>query len=157
MHGVLLTLSPKRLAQIEAEPETVDDVLEARDEQEIPGLLDIGNAWDAIDVLLSDRGKDPVLGDVVLGRTGEELDGTEAKSARILSPTRVAEVASKLAAISRTLVKDRYPSLAAKQPHGRLGKDPAEIEGLEVLISRVMQLYGTAARQKHGMLCIIVA
>jgi hypothetical protein len=62
MHGILITLSTKRLAQLEEDPETLEDVLDARHEQPIPGLLDIGKAWDALDVMLSDRGKDALLG-----------------------------------------------------------------------------------------------
>ena len=42
MYGVMITLSPKRLAQLEGDPETLEDVLEARHDTEIPGLLDLG-------------------------------------------------------------------------------------------------------------------
>jgi hypothetical protein len=92
MFGILITLSPKRLAVLEEDPETLIDVVESRDEQPIPGLLDIGNAWDALDIMLSDRGKDALLGDAVLGRSGRKFgDG----SARVLGRARVAEIAKR--------------------------------------------------------------
>jgi hypothetical protein len=154
-HGILITLSPKRLAQIEAEPETLEDVVDARDEQPIPGLLDLGSAWDALDVLLSDRGAHAVLGDAVLARSGRELDGTEF-AAHLIAPARVAEVARALGDLPATLVKDRYRTLAAKKVHGGLGNDPEEIDGLNVLLRRVIALYQDAAKQKHSMLALLV-
>ena len=52
MHAILITMSSKRLAQIQEDPDTLADVLEARHETEIPGLLDLGTAWNALDTLL---------------------------------------------------------------------------------------------------------
>jgi len=75
MHAILITMSPKRLAQIQEDPETLADVIEARHETEIPGLLDLGTAWNALDALLSEGGKDTILGDAVLARSGEIDDG----------------------------------------------------------------------------------
>ena len=102
MYGVLITLSPKRLAQLEADPETLEDVLEARHETEIPGLLDLGVTWDALDVLLSDRGKDAAPRRRGPRRAaGEPLEVEAAfQSARVLDAKRVAEIAKKLDALA---------------------------------------------------------
>jgi hypothetical protein len=155
-HGILITLSAKRLSQLEAEPETLEDVVDARDETVIPGLLDLGNAWDALDVLLSDRGEHAVLGDAVLARTGEEFEGTELHDVRVIAPARVVEVARALALLPAKLVSDRYRQLAAKRVHGGLGNDPDEIEGLELLLRRVIALYQEAAQKQHSMLALRV-
>ncbi|MEO6772339.1 MAG: DUF1877 family protein [Kofleriaceae bacterium] len=159
MYGVMITLSPKRLTQLESDPETLEDVLEARHETEIPGLLDLGVTWDALDVILSDRGKDAVLGDAVLGRSGRPLavEGSF-QSARVLDAKRVAEVAKKLEGLGATHVKDRYPSLAAAKVHGKLGAQPddEECEGLEIITKRLVAIYKDAARQNHQMLVMIV-
>ncbi len=154
-HGILLTLSAKRLTQLEAEPEILEDVVDARDEQPIPGLLDLGSAWDALDVLLSDRGAHAVLGDAVLARSGRELDGTDF-AVRLIGPARVAEVSRALSDLPANLIKDRYPTLAAKKVQGKLGNDPEEIVGLDLLLRRVIALYQDAAKQKHSMLAVLV-
>jgi hypothetical protein len=160
MYGVMITLSPKRLAQIEGDPETLEDVLEARHDTEIPGLLDLGVTWDALDVILSDRGKDALLGDAVLGRSGRPLEVEASfQSARVLDAKRVAEIAQKLETLAATHVKDRYPSLAAAKVHGKLGANPddEEREGLEIIAKRVIALYKDAAKQNHQMLVMIVS
>jgi hypothetical protein len=160
MYGVMITLSPKRLAQLEGDPETLEDVLEARHDTEIPGLLDLGVTWDALDVIFSDRGKDEVLGDAVLGRSGRplEVEGSF-QSARVLDAKRVAEIAKKLEGLASAHIKDRYPSLAAAKVHGKLGADPddEEREGLEIIAKRVVALYKDAAKQNHQMLVMIVS
>jgi hypothetical protein len=155
MFGILITLSAKRLAVLEEDPETLMDVVEAREEQEIPGLLDIGNAWDALDVMLSDRGKDDLLGDAVLGRSGKKFgDG----SARVLGPARVAEIAKRLDSIAPTLIASRYGALASAKAHGKVGSKPddEEREALELLLARVTALYKDAAKQQHSMLLLLV-
>jgi hypothetical protein len=155
-HAILITLSQKRLSQLVDDPETLEDVVEARSEQPIPGLLDLGTSWDALDVLLSDRGKDAVLGDAVIGRTGEELDGHSFEDCRLLAPARVAEIAKALAALPAKLVADRYRILAHKAVHAELGHDQDEIAPLELILKRVIALYQDAARQKHAMLALRV-
>jgi hypothetical protein len=155
MFGILITLSPKRLAVLEEDPETLIDVVEAREEEAIPGLLDIGNAWDAIDVMLSDRGKDPLLGDAVLGRSGRKFgDG----SARLLGPARVAEIAKKLDSLPPDHVAARYGSLVDAKAHAKVGAEPddEEREALQLLLSRVIALYKDAANQKHSMLLMLL-
>jgi hypothetical protein len=159
MYGVIITLSPKRLAQVEGDPETLEDVLEARHETAIPGLLDLGVTWDALDVIFSDRGKDAVLGDAILGRSGRklELEGSF-QSARVLGPARVTEVAKKLESLGAGHIKDRYPALAAAKVHGKLGAKPddEEREGLEIIAKQLVALYKDAAKQQHSMLLMIV-
>ncbi len=160
MYGILITCSAKRLAQIEGDPETLEDVLEARHDTEIPGLLDIGKTWDALDVMLSDRGKDVVLGDAVLARSGRPIGNEDGvfESARLIAPARVAEIAKKLMELGPSFVKDRYKSLAGKKVHGEFGEKPddEELAGLQIVYGRVVALYQDAAKQKHSMLTIIV-
>ncbi len=160
MYGVIITLSPKRLAQVEADPETLEDVVEARHETAIPGLLDLGVTWDALDVIYSDRGKDAVLGDAVLGRSGRkfELEGPF-QSARLLGPARVAEIAARLDKLDAGHIKARYPSLQTTQVHGKLGAKPddEEREGLEIIAKRLVALYKEAAKQEYSMLLMIVS
>jgi hypothetical protein len=155
-HGILITLSTKRLAQLEQDPDTLEDVIEARDETPIPGLLDLGSAWDALDCLLSSRGEHAVLGDAVLARTGRELEDTSFDHVRLIAPARVVEVAKALAQLPAKLVAERYRTLAGKKVHGNLGNDEDEIEGLELLLRRVIALYQDAAKQQHSMLALLV-
>jgi hypothetical protein len=161
MYGVLITLSPKRLVQLEEDPETLEEVLEARHETPIPGLLDLGKTWDALDVMLSERGKDAVLGDAVLGRSGRALHAGAGEhaygSARVLAPARVAEISAKLDALAATHVKDRYSALATAKVHGKFGEQPddEERDGLEIVLRRLVALYKDAAKQKHSMLLVV--
>jgi hypothetical protein len=143
MHAILITMSPKRLAQIQEDPDTLPDVIEARHETEIPGLLDLGTAWNALDALLSEGGKDTILGDAVLARSGEPFD-SDFKSARLLTPARVSEIAKKL------------EGLKAGALVGRHEGDDEEREALEVLVKRVVALYQGAAKQKISILALLV-
>lgn len=155
-HGILITLSAKRLSQLVDDPETLEDVIDARDETAIPGLLDIGNAWDALDAIVSDRGAHAVLGDALLARSGTELDDVSFDHARLLPPARVVEVAKALTALPKGVVTARYGSLASQKLEGGLGRDREEIEGLELLLRRVIALYQDAAKQQHSMLALLV-
>ncbi|HEY3804823.1 MAG TPA: DUF1877 family protein [Kofleriaceae bacterium] len=155
MFGILITLSAKRLAVLQEEPETLMDVVEAREEEEIPGLLDIGNAWDALDFILSERGKDDLLGDAVLGRSGKKFgDG----SARVLGPARVTEIAKRLESLAPSHVASRYGALANAKAHGKVGATPddEEREALELLLRRMIALYKDAAKQQHSMLLMLL-
>ncbi len=159
MYGVMITLSPKRLAQIEGDPETLEDVLDARHETEIPGLLDLGVTWDAFDVIYSDRGKDAILGDAILGRSGRKLVGDGSyQSARVVDAKRVGEIAKRLEELGTAHVKERYTALAAAKAHGNLGAkhDEEEREGLQILAKQLIALYKDAAKQSHQMLVLIV-
>jgi hypothetical protein len=143
MHAILLTMSQKRLAQCQEDPETLADVIEARHETEIPGLLDLGTAWSQLDAILSDAGKDSVLGDAILARSGEPWD-TDFKSARLLAPARVAEIAKKLEGLKAATVLGRHDG------------DAEEKEALGVLIKQLVSLYSGAAKAKHALLSVIV-
>src|SRR5688572_23362459 len=72
MDALLCTLSPKRLALIEDDPDVLTELIEARHEQQIPGLLDLGNTWHALDIMLGD-GKDEVLADALVARNGKKM------------------------------------------------------------------------------------
>lgn len=143
MHAILITMSPKRLAQIQEDPDTLADVIEARHETAIPGLLDLGTAWSQLDALLSDAGKDAVLGDAVLARTGEPFD-SDFKSARLLTATRVAEVAKKLEGMKAATVLGRHSG------------DAEEREALALLLKQLVSLYLGAAKAKHSLLAVLV-
>jgi hypothetical protein len=145
MHGILISCSQKRISQLESDPETLEDVVDARTETQIPGLLDLGSSWDALDLLLSARGKDPVLGDAVLARSGRELEDVAFEEARLIPPPRVAEVAKALAALPANVIAERTK-----------GGDPEDIEALQIIFKRVVQLYQDAAKQKMSMLALRV-
>lgn len=143
MHAILITMSQKRLAQIQEDPDTLADVIEARHETPIPGLLDLGTAWTQLDALLSEAGKDAVLGDAVLARTGEPFD-SDFKSARLLPAPRVAEIARRLEAMKAATVLGRHDG------------DAEEREALGVLIKQLVSLYSGAAKAKHSLLALLV-
>ena len=144
-HGILISCSNKRLAQLEEDPETLEDVIDARDETVIPGLLDLGSAWEVLDVALSGGGKDAVLGDALLARSGEEMEDVAFDEARLLPPARVAEVAKALAALPANVIADRCR-----------GRDAEEIEALQIIYKRVVALYQDAAKQKFSMIALRV-
>lgn len=146
-HGILIALSSKRLALLESEPETLEDVVEARHEDAIPGLLDLRTDWETLDMLMSGRGRDEVLGDALLARSGKDLSVDNAfEQARVLPPHRVAEVAAKLAALPVATVRER-----AEQ----LGKTK-NLDHLVGLFSQIVTLYADAAKARQSMLAILV-
>ena len=146
-HAILIALSSKRLAMLESEPEMLEDVVEARHEEAIPGLLDIGTHWETLDLVVSGRGRDEILGDVILARSGKSLDVDNAfEQARVLIPQRVAEVAEQLAALTPAAFRER-----AQQ----LGKVKA-LADLEALYAKILALYTDAAKQRHSMLALLV-
>ncbi|HEY5926512.1 MAG TPA: DUF1877 family protein [Kofleriaceae bacterium] len=146
-HGILIALSSKRLALLESEPETLEDVVEARHEDAIPGLLDLKTHWELLDTVLSGRGRDEVLGDALIARSGKNLSVDNAfEQARVLSPQRVAEIAVKLAELPATTLKER-----AQQ----LGKTK-DMDQLLALFKQIVELYTGAAKSKQSMLCLLV-
>jgi hypothetical protein len=155
-HGILIALSSKRLALLQSEPETLEDVIEARHEDEIPGLLDMQTHWELLDMLVSGRGRDPILGDAFLARSGKPLSvDTAFEQALVLGPARVAEVAAKLAEMPVTVVRERYAQLEeAKNP----GKpvSPKKAAEIELLFEEIVDLYVDAAKQKQSMLAVLV-
>jgi hypothetical protein len=146
-HGILIALSAKRLALLESEPETLEDVVEARHEDAIPGLLDLKTLWEPLDTILSGRGRDEVLGDALLARSGKNLSVDNAfEQARVLSPARVAEVAGRLAALPAATLRERAT---------QLGKTK-EVDQLLALFAQIVALYTGAAKAKQSMLALLV-
>jgi hypothetical protein len=175
MEAVLCTLSDKRLAQIEAEPDLLMELLVARHDTQIPGLVDLGKAWEALDLLVSERGKDPVLKDAVLARTGRKLRAsTGFGPARLLEAKRVREIAVGLSALPADVVRRRYARLEGKDLHGGFGRDVAapddvkyvrdkvreaqerEIAALERALAQLASLYARAAEAGHAVMMAIV-
>jgi hypothetical protein len=174
MDALLCTLSPKRLALIEEDPDVLTELIEARKEQEIPGLLDLGKTWHALDIMLGD-GKDEVLADALVARTGKKMKaGAAFGKARMIGAARVAEIAKALVALPDTLVKERYGALYGTTVHGGYGQEliapddkewlrdkitknqAAEIEELGEALAAVIALYKSAAAQKHSMMSVII-
>jgi len=155
-HGILISLSSKRLALLESEPDTLEDVIEARHEDKIPGLLDLETHWETLDMLVSGRGRDPILGDAFLARSGKPLAvDTAFEQALVLGPARVAEVAAKLAEIQPSVIKERFAQLMEAKTPGK----PANVKqtaAIETLFADVVALYLDAAKQKQGMLAVLV-
>ena len=146
-HGILIALSSKRLALLESEPDTLEDVVEARHEDAIPGLLDLKTYWETLDMILSGRGRDEILGDALLARSGKDLSVDNAfEQARVLSPQRVAEVSTKLAELTSATLKERAQALGK-------GKD---MDQLLALFKQIVALYADAAKNKQSMLALLV-
>lgn len=155
-HAILIALSAKRLALLESEPETLEDVVEARHDEPIPGLLDLKTAWETLDMLLSGRGRDEILGDALLARTGKRFDAGDAfEQAKVLSPARVAEVAAKLAEVPKDMVVERFKQLHDAKSPGKPANAKAVAE-LETLFGKIVALYGEAAKAKQSMLALLV-
>jgi hypothetical protein len=146
-HGILIALSSKRLALLESEPDTLEDVVEARHEDAIPGLLDLKTFWEALDMIMSGRGRDEILGDALLARSGKNLSVDNAfEQARVLSPQRVAEVAAKLAELSTATFKERAQQLGKAK----------DMDQLLALYKQIQALYAEAAKSKQSMLALLV-
>lgn len=175
MNAVLCTLSSARLAKIEATPALIQELLEARHDTKIPGLLDLGKTWDALRIVIEgDRAEGPIA-DAIVARSGRQLGPRMAYGrARVLDARRVSEVAAALDALPEGLVDARYTALGAREVHGGWGKevsvpgDPKYVrerarEGeirekreLSEMLARVRELYRGAAAGGHAMLSAIV-
>jgi hypothetical protein len=171
MNGILCRLSPKRLDLLREEPSLLSEVILERHDTRIPGLLDLGKTWDALDLMISDRGSDQVLGDAVLGRGGSSFGPTMSFGRpRLLAPERVNEIARELAVLGDDLVRDRYDRLRGKNVHGNFGPDgdeeeedpegleekEAEIEELTRHYRALRDLYAEAASSGHSILIVVV-
>ena len=98
-------------------------------------------------MILSGRGRDEVLGDALLARSGKNLDvDTAFEQARVLSPQRVAEVAAKLAELTTATFKERAQQLGK-------GKD---MDQLLAMFKQMVTLYTEAAKSKQSMLALLV-
>jgi hypothetical protein len=174
MDALLCSMSPKRLAMIEEDPEVLSELIEARHDGEIPGLLDLGNTWHALDIMLGD-GKDDVLADALVARNGKKLKAEAAHGkARMIGAGRVAEIAKALSELPATLVADKYATLFGKTVHGGYGQEMVapddkqwlrdkitknqkiEIDKLTEAFAAVVALYTDAAAKKHSMMSVIV-
>lgn len=155
-HAILISLSAKRLTLLESEPETLEDVVEARHDEPIPGLLDLKTHWETLDLLLSGRGRDELLGDVLLARTGKRFDAGDAfEQAKLLSPPRVAEVAAKLAEFPKDTLIERFKQLAEAKTPGKPA-NPKAVAELDALFDKIVVLYADAAKNKQSILSILV-
>jgi hypothetical protein len=159
MSAILCTLSPKRLALLQEEPELLSELLDSRHEADIPGLLDLGKAWDALDRILSEGGGDPLMADAILARKGQKLRAQGAYGPpRVLAPARVRQISAALAKLAPDVILSRYPSLQGQEVHGRYGqgRQESELAELEVLLRGVVALYAHAAKEGHSMMSVIV-
>lgn len=155
-HAILIALSPKRQTLLESEPETLEDVVEARHEEPIPGLLDVQTHWETFDTLLSGRGRDEILGDALLARSGKRFNAGDAfEQAKLLSPQRVAEVAAKLAEFPKDTILERFKQLAEAKSPGKPANAKA-LATLEQLFDKLVAHYADAAKNKHSMLCLLL-
>jgi hypothetical protein len=175
MDAILCSLSEKRLAMIEQEPDLLEELLEVRFSGTIPGLLDLGRSWDALDVLLSARGRDPVLGDAILARSGRTMRAKAAFGpAQLLSPERVVEVSEALDKLPAGVIRARYPDLKGLTVHGDYGQETAssgdgkyirqvvrekqenEVAELEARLKKLVALYRRAAKEGQAMMSVVV-
>jgi len=173
MDVLLCSLSAKRLAMLEEDPEVLGELISARHEVEIPGLFDLGKTWHALDLLLGEGG-DAVLTDAVLARSGTKLKAAGAMKARLLAPARVAQIAKALAGLGPTLIKEKYATLYGKEVHANYGQEICgpgevayiresvkkihtnEIRELEMALAGVTALYASAVGSKMSMMSVIV-
>jgi hypothetical protein len=161
MTTILCSLSPARHEMLESDPEVLNDLLEARDE--VPGLLDLGQTWDALDLLISQRGKDVVLGDAILARSGTKMKADAGfGNARLLKPDRVRVVAEALQKIPKDHIKKTYSQLSDLEMTGNFGQEPPgsaqedEIGDLGEMLHKLKSLFLQAARDGKSMMMVIV-
>lgn len=163
MTALLCTLSTKRLALIQDDPEVFEELAASRHDSDIPGLLDLGKAWEALDVLLSDGGRDAVLSDAVLARKGQKLDAEGPYGPpRVLAPARVRQISAALEKLPADFLRHRYPLLQGRKVQGGYGEKPSaaqqarELTELEALLREIVALYAEAAEAGHSMMAAIV-
>lgn len=119
---ILCALSAKRLAQLKEEASLAADLLEARHEQTIKGLLDLGSRGAALVKAFTRSDAAEVVADAVRGRSGAVLEGLpEGMTARVISNEEVVRIANALDAQSETLVKDRCAAAGAALGEPKLG------------------------------------
>src|SRR5688572_32215050 len=138
-HGlVLCAMSKKRQAMLDEEPSLVDDLLDARHEQAVPGLLDLGHKGGSLLKLLSTG--TPELPDSLTARGGADIDGYPA---RILRASEVKRLSIALAAVHPRWIQERCDAI------GRAGR------GLAEAFAQVQQLYKDAAGRDDAILVVI--
>lgn len=175
MTGLLFAVSVKRKAMLDQEPELLVDVIEARREQTIPGLLDLDQAWHALDVILggADGGE---LGDAIVARKGRHFGpNVSFGRGRLLAPKRVVAVSRALDALDAGFVSEHYGRLTGVEVHGGYGPKPRgpakyadelgalanadtldEVEELGKRFELLREFYRRAAQQGDSVLAIVV-
>jgi hypothetical protein len=138
-HGlVLCALSKKRLELLESEPTLVDDLLDARHEQAVPGLLDLGRKGaNLVKLLLTGT---PELADSLLARSGTDVEDLPA---RVLRASEVKRIAGALKAVHPRWIQERCDAIG-----------PAGV-GLPEAFASVQKLYVDAAARDDSMLVVI--
>jgi hypothetical protein len=138
-HGlVLCALSKKRLELLQSEPTLVDDLLDARHEQPVPGLLDLGQKGASLVKLLLTG--TPELADSLLARSGVDIDDLPA---RIIRATEVKKLSVALLAVHPRWIQERVDAI------GPAGK------GLVEAFQEVQKLYAEASKRDDSMLIVI--
>ncbi len=175
MSVILYSSSEAELAALESEPGQLSALLGAREPGAVAGRVELGKAWDALDVILSGRGKHPVLRDAVLGRGGRPLRAQGSFGpARVLTPGQAERVALALAALPADVVRHRYPELLGKDIHGNYGQETCAPDELKFIREKVQQvrereqgeleaalaalrgLYEEARKAGQGVMAIVV-
>jgi hypothetical protein len=177
MHGWLLSLSPKRKAVLVDDLSLLHEVLEEHRRTPVRGVLEIGKAWHALDLIVAGENSSGALGDAVLGRRGS-MFGKKGSfgTARLLPPEKVRVVADALDALNAELVTQRYSTLKGKTVHGEYGPkkkgkpgdddddddddsdnpdEERELAELERLYQGLRALYRAAANDGHSVLALI--
>jgi len=129
---VICAMSPQRQALLKEEPELVDDLLDARHEQAIAGLHDLGMRTPQIAELL---GKP--LAEAVIGASGVRVAGTNA--VLLLAPV-VGQLAEGLRALDQN-------KLAWEPLGGKARKTQQDLEA-------VIALYGEAAAKGYAVMVV---
>ena len=137
---VLCALSRKRLEMIEEDPAVVDELLEARFEQEIRGLVDLGPRGGVLAKVLSTGGV-PELLDALLARSGKERPGMAGK---LLAATDVKKIAKALASVDHAWIDARCKEVGGDKARGLLDA-----------FRELQTLYVDAAARDDAMLVVI--
>ena len=143
MDGVLCALSAKRHAMLQADPGLLfelTDPTHAGGEQ-MRGLLHLGKAWDALDLLVSRRGEDALLGDAVLARSGKSMRAEGGFGKTVHGNYGQETCADDEIAFIREQVAETQRR---------------EIEELEGKLTKLIALYAAAAKAGDGMMAVVV-
>lgn len=136
---MLCALSKKRLEMIDEDPTVVDELLDARHEQEIRGLVDFGPRGATLAKVLSTGSPD--LLDALIARSGKERPGM---SGKLLAPPDVKRIANALSGVDATWVKERCEAVGG-----------AASRGLHDAFKKLQILYTEAASREDAMLVVI--
>jgi hypothetical protein len=171
---VLCTVSPGRRAILLESPSVVEELMAARHDDDINGLVDLGSTWTALRVLiLGDDTEGPIY-EGLFGSAGEEIgeELSRGKKGRLLPAELVASIAKALAALPDDIVTARYDRLE-KRAHGHGARSTApgepdiaekraqklkeaDLEVLGTAMERLLITFGNATRQGHEVLVAYV-